>query len=296
MKKIIVTIPAFNEERTIGGVLEAIKKVMSENKYKYEILVVNDGSRDHTEAVAKKAGANVVNHQINRGLAETFRTEMKECLLRGAEIIVHTDADGQYRASDIPKLIKKLEEGYDMVLGSRFKGTIESMPCIKKFGNRAFSRVISRITGVPISDGQTGFRAFTREFVEKITITSTHTYTQEQIIRAVKENYKIAEVPAYFAKRGGNTKSRLMSSPFQYAWRAWINMLRVYRDYEPLKFFGSVGLMFMTLGFGIGIWLFTLFITTGSVGRIPSTILAMLLMTMGLQIILFGFLADKRQV
>jgi glycosyltransferase involved in cell wall biosynthesis len=289
--KIVITIPAYNEEKTLGSVLRDIKQVMDKREYSYRLLVVNDGSRDRTADVAKKGGATVFSHPQNLGLAETFRTEMEQCLKMDADVIVHTDADGQYRAEDIPKLLKKIEEGYDMVLGSRFKGHIESMPLIKRFGNKAFSKVISNIVNMKITDGQTGFRAFTRE-VAKTEITSTHTYTQEQIIRVVRHKFKVVEIPAYFAKRGAKTKSRLMKNPFDYAIKAWINILRVYRDYEPLKFFGMIGGLFFILGFLAGIWIIYTLITTGRVGGIPRVMLSALFMIVGIQIIVFGFLAD----
>jgi len=293
--KVVVTIPAYNEEKTIGPVIKDIKTVMDKHKYNYELIVVNDGSSDNTVEIAKKEGAVVYSHPRNLGLAETFRTEMEKCLQHKADIIVHTDADGQYVASEIPNLIRLVKEGKDLVLGSRFKGKIESMPLLKRFGNKAFSKVISHITSMRVSDGQTGFRAFTKEVAEKIKIRSFHTYTQEQIIRAVRGKFKVVEVPAYFAKRGGNTKSRLMRNPFDYAIKAWINILRTYRDYEPLKFFGGVGFLFLLAGFAIGIWLFYRFVTLGYIGRLPSTILCFLLITVGVQIILFGFFADMRK-
>ena len=180
-----------------------------------------------------------------------------------------------------------------MVLGSRFKGHIESMPLIKRLGNKAFSKVISNITNFPISDGQTGFRCFSREVAEKIQIISNHTYTQEQVIRTLKNKFKVLEVPVYFAKRDG--KSRLMKNPFEYAIKAWINIFRIYRDYEPLKFFGLFGGIFFLLGFAIGLWLLYLFFTTGMVGHYPSIMLSILLISIGLQIWLFGFLADMKK-
>ncbi|MFA4887493.1 MAG: glycosyltransferase family 2 protein [Candidatus Nanoarchaeia archaeon] len=292
--KIIVTIPAYNEEKSLGKVIEDIKKVMTKEKYKYEVLVVNDGSRDRTVEVAKSAGAIVVSHPYNMGLAETFRTEMKVCLERKADVIVHTDADGQYLAEDIPKLLEPLKRGdADMVLGSRFKGKIESMPALKMWGNKAFSRVISKITKLKISDGQTGFRAFTKEVAAALPVISTHTYTQETIIRAARHKFRIWEVPVYFAKRDG--KSRLISNPLEYAFRAWINIFRIYRDHEPLRFFGLIGLGLVSMGTIVGLLLIYNFITTGKVGHIPSTILSMLLIVTGLQIILFGFLADMNK-
>ena len=225
--KVIITIPAYNEEETIGKVVRDIKQAMSKTKYKHSILVVNDGSKDKTAEMAGKQGAIVYSHPYNYGLAEAFRTEISKCLELGADIIVHTDADGQYKAEEIHKLIEPIEKKEaDLVLGSRFKGKIEEMPWMKRMGNRAFSRVISNIIKFRVSDCQTGFRAFTKEVAQKVPIISDHTYTQEQIIRAVREKFRIKEVPIYFAKRDG--KSKLMSNPFNYASRAWINIIRIY--------------------------------------------------------------------
>jgi glycosyltransferase involved in cell wall biosynthesis len=288
--RLITTIPAFNEEKTIGKVISDLKEVLSKGKYNYSILVVDDGSSDRTAHAAEEAGAEVVKHPKNYGLAETFRTEVTEALRRKADVIVHTDADGQYLASDVPKLLAKIEQGYQLVLGSRFAGKIERMPLVKKLGNKAFSSVISLITGMRITDAQTGFRAFTKDVAEKATIISNHTYTQEQIIRAVREKFKVGEVPIYFARR--KDKSRLISSPFGYALRAWTNIFRILRDYEPLKFFGMVGSVFFAFGIAIGLWLVYLFLTTGIVGRMPTVILCMIFLSVGVQIILFGFLAD----
>ncbi len=290
---IVITMPAFNEEKTIGRVIDNIKEVIGKTNYEFKILVVNDGSKDNTVSVAKEHGAIVYSHPKNYGLAETFKTEIKQCLKLNADIIVHTDADGQYSAEDIPLLITEVKNGNDLVLGSRFKGKIEYMSFLRKIGNKAFSKVISQITGVKITDTQTGLRAFTIEVAKKIDIISNFTYTQEQIIRAVKNKFKIKEVPVYFAKRGD--KSRLFSHPFSYASKAWINILRIYRDYEPLKFFGFIGGIFFVSGFLIGIWLLYLFLATGAIRRIPSAILSILLILMGIQLILFGFIADMNK-
>ena len=292
--KVIITIPAYNEAESIGKVVSDIKKNMDNSKYKYSILVIDDGSKDGTAETARKNGAIVYSHPHNYGLAETFRTGISKCLESGADIIVHMDADGQYKADEITKLIELIEKKEaDLVLGSRFKGTIEEMPLVKRLGNKAFSRVISSIINIRVSDCQTGFRAFTNEVAKKVNIISDHTYTQEQIIRAVREKFRIREVPVYFARRKSG-RSRLISNPFQYAVKAWINILRIYRDYEPLKFFWRIGFTFLLFGFGIGFWLVLLFITEGKIGHIPSTILSMLLIVVGLQIIIFGFLADMK--
>lgn len=289
--KIVVAIPSYNEQNTIGGVIDRINEVMKGNNYDYKILVVDDGSNDKTAEIAKNEGALVYSHPKNYGLAEAFKTEVEKALLLEADVIVHIDADTQYIPEEIPKLIKEIENDYDLVLGSRFKGTIESMPLIKKIGNIAFSKAISNITGINISDAQTGFRAFTRKVAEEISITSNHTYTQEQIIRAIRKKFRIKEVPVHFAKR--KDKSRLISNPFDYAIKAWINLIRIYRDYEPLKFFGITGTLIVITGFILGLYLTYVQIFGEGVNRhLGLMMLDILILSIGLQIIIFGFIAD----
>ncbi|MBU2477199.1 glycosyltransferase family 2 protein, partial [Candidatus Micrarchaeota archaeon] len=262
-------------------------------KEDYRILVVNDGSKDNTAETAKKEGVIVFSHQINSGLAETFRTEMKEALKLKPEVIVHIDADGQYDPKIIPLMIKEVKKGTDLVLASRFAGKIEEMPLLKKFGNKAFSKVISNITHTKITDAQTGFRAFNLKVAE-MDMRANYTYTQEQIIRAIKENYSVKEIPCDFRKRReGN--SRLISNPIDYALKAGINLFRVYRDYAPLKFFGLIGSGLFGLGFLIGLWLAFIHLTAGIEGHIALMLLTMILIVTGLQVILFGFLADMKK-
>lgn len=107
--KVVITIPAYNEEKTIGRVIDGIKNIMKQKKYKYKIIVVDDGSQDKTAEIAKKHGASVYSHPRNYGLAETFRTEMKLALKSNPDIIVHIDADGQYLPEEIPKLIEPIK-------------------------------------------------------------------------------------------------------------------------------------------------------------------------------------------
>ena len=134
---IIISIPAYNEEKTISNVIADIKNNVSGINYK--ILVLDDGSVDHTVDIAKRCGAIVVSNKVNRGLAETFKREMEECLKLGADVIVHIDADGQYPAKYIPLLIEKINEGYDLVLGSRFCKGKYSGSFMKRIGNIVFA-------------------------------------------------------------------------------------------------------------------------------------------------------------
>ena len=251
--KLAITIPAYNEEKTISKVISEIPKRI-DCIDKIEIIVVDDGSTDNTAMIAEKSGARVVRHQRNQGLAKAFRTALQSAIESGAGIIANTDADFQYNQKQIPLLLKPILDGRaDIVLGSRFKGNIEYMPFINKIGNRAFSAVISGITKTKITDAQTGLRAFSQEVAKKVGITSNFTYTQEQIIRAIKLKFKVKEIPVDFARR--KDKSRLFGHPFSYAIKAGLTILRIYRDYEPLKFFTFIGGSLFGTGFLIGIWL-----------------------------------------
>lgn len=291
--KIIITIPAYNEENSISWVIKEIKEVMDNTSYAYQILVLDDGSSDRTREFAKKAGAIVFSNLSNRGLAETFRNEMKKCLELNADIIVHTDADGQYLSKDIPRLIKKIEEGYDLVLGSRFIGNVKHMPFLKKMGNKAFAVVFKQLTKTKLTDTTTGFRAFTKKVAEDIEYINKFTYTQEQIIKASKQKFRITEIPIETRK---TRPSRLFKNPFEYAIKAWINIFRIYRDYDPLKFFGAIGISFLLLGFIIALYFLYLHLFGGGIiGHLGLLFLMLMLIMGGIQIIFFGFLADMNR-
>lgn len=285
--RIVVSIPAYNEEETIVKVIEDIKKHM--RNHSHNILVLDDGSTDRTVELAKKAGAIVHSNRRNLGLAKTFKEELKKCLELKADVIVHTDADGQYPAVYIPELIKKIKEGYDLVLGSRFFGSPKGMSFMKRIGNKAFAKVLSNILKFKITDSTTGFRAFTAEVARDIHFINTFTYTQEQLIKAANQGFKIAEVPI---KTRRTRDSRLFNSPFGFAIRAWTNILRIYRDYEPLKFFVSIGFIFILLGALTGAYITYSVLTTGQAGPLPRIVLTALFIITGVQIAMFGFLAD----
>jgi len=286
--KFLITIPAYNEEKTIGELIETIQKTLNTTGYPHDIQVIDDGSTDGTADIARSRNAIVYSHPRNMGLAETFRDEVQIAIQSGADIIVHIDADGQYNPGQILDLIEPIiNNRADLVLGSRFMGKIEEMPLLKKIGNRAFSKVVSHISGMEISDAQTGFRAFSREVAEKVRVKSNYTYTQEQIIKAVQKKFRITEVPIFFSRRREGS-SRLMSNPLDYAIRGNINMLRIYRDFAPLKFFGLIGILL------VGIACFLFLYSYLFLDRLPDVTVTLLTVS-GVQILLFGFLAEMLQ-
>ncbi|KXS43608.1 MAG: family 2 glycosyl transferase [Methanolobus sp. T82-4] len=283
--KLVITIPAYNEEETIGSVISNVKSVLEKSNHDFLIQVVDDGSTDRTATIARESGAVVYSHHCNYGLAATFKNEITRALENDADTIVHIDADGQYRAEEIIPLIKPIENGEaDLVLGSRFMGEIEEMPTIKQWGNRAFSKVVSQITKTEITDAQTGYRAFTREVATNVNVFSSFTYTQEQIIKSVENRFRVQEIPIYFAKREAGS-SRLMTHPLDYAIKAGINLTRIYRDFAPLRFFGLIGFSLFLLAVLVSLYSFFAF------NRVMDVTILILFIS-SIQIVTFGFLAE----
>jgi glycosyltransferase involved in cell wall biosynthesis len=289
--KLVVTIPAYNEEKTIAAVISEIpKKIKGIDSV--DIIVVDDGSEDNTSAVAIKAGAKVIRNAHNCGLAYTFSKGLRYALELGADIIVNTDADMQYNQKQIPCLVQPILDGKaDIVLGSRFKGTIEYMPIQKYLGNKIVSKLMSFLTGENITDSQTGFRAFSKEAALRINVFSNFTYTQETILEAVEKKLAIVEVPVDFRKRNG--KSRLISNIFDYAYRAGSTILTTYLNYKPLKIFFFIGGFLIFIGLIFGTRILVHFISTGMVAPyVPSAILSALFLIIGFQIMIIGMIAE----
>lgn len=275
MGTLVITIPAYNEEKTIE---EVIRRVPKDLAGKTRVVVVNDGSTDRTEEVARGAGAEVITFRRNRGLAEAFRKGIKYAISVNADVIVNIDADDQYEPKEIKKLIEPIIKGQaDLVLGSRFKGYIESMPLLKRFGNVAFTSLLKFLTKEPISDAQTGFRAFTREVAEMIDIYGQYTYTQQMILQASYHRFKIVEVPIkFYARKDG--ESKLMRSPMHFAYKALEILLLTTAIYYPLKFFGIMGVFLIIFGAFFGVTF------------VQWNVLSSLIISIGILFILFGML------
>jgi glycosyltransferase involved in cell wall biosynthesis len=289
--KIVVIIPAHNEDHTVGTVIGELPRT----RYPVlEVILVDDGSTDRTVEVAKEAGADaVISFKSRKGLAKAFMTGLSAALDRGADIIVNIDADAQYLPEEIPKLITPILEGKaDLVLGSRFLGSIEHMTSGKRFGNKMATWVTNRVSGLHLSDAQTGFRAFTSEVALWINILSDYTYVQEMLVQASFEGFKILEVPVTFLKRrdGG---SRLIPNIFSYALRAGLTIFRVYRDFKPLRTFSYIGGLSLSFGLFFGIRVLISYFKTGHVSPyFPSIILTTLLVILGASALTSGLIAD----
>lgn len=285
-------IPAYNEEKTLGRVIDEIPKKIK-GFTEIQVLVIDDGSTDATAAIAREKKAVVFSHSSNKGLARTFKDGLNYAFLQlHADVVVNTDADMQYNQTQIPLLTEQVLTNHaDMVLGSRFKGWIEDMPFAKRWGNRLATWAVSVVSGVKISDGQTGFRAFSREAGLRLNVLSTYTYTQETILQAAHYKLKIVEVPIEFRKR--HDHSRLISSVWGYAQRSIRTLVMGYLSYKPLKAFSTLGGVFALAGLGMGAFVLNHFFTNGVVTpHLPTAILSGTFILFGALIIFLGLIAE----
>lgn len=290
--KVCVTIPAYNEEETVGAVVRDCQEVLEAEGYDHEILVVDDGSTDRTAEVAEDAGAVVYSHHTNRGLGNTFATAMREVLRHDPDVIVNIDADGQYEPEEMPSLIGPVASGEaDLVLGTRQVFSLDHMPLSKKVGNRIGSLVTSVLSGFHVRDAQSGYRAFTPELAARWTLFGSYTYVQESLIQAAHKGFTIEQVPITFYERGSG-ESRLISSLTNYVSNAARIVIRTYRDYKPMRTFSLIAAVFFLLAAVPAYQVVSNFLATGSFELFGRGLLVVLLAVAGALTLVFGLLAD----
>lgn len=290
MKKLIVIIPAYNEERTITKVINRIPRQI-DGIDGVEILLIDDGSTDQTVRNAKNAGVDQVVRYRHQGLARTFKRGLEEALKRDADFIVNIDADGQYDPQEVPKLAEPLVEGKaDIVSGDRQIRSLRHMPTGRKYGNFVGSFFIRTVTGLKIRDASSGFRAFSREAALHLNILSDHTYTHETLIQAAADRMRIIEVPIKFSPREG--ESRLVTGIFDHIRKSLLTILRTSLMYRSLRIFSAVGGCLFLLGVAVGLRFVYFFFTGDPQGHIQSLILSSILISIGFTTIVMGVLAD----
>ena len=289
--KLIIQIPCFEEERTLPTALAALPRELP-GVDAVEWLVIDDGSRDRTVEVARANGVDhVVRLTNNRGLAAAFQAGLDACLKLGADMIVNTDADNQYHAGDIPKLVAPIVAGEaDMVIGDRKTDTIEHFSPAKKRLQRLGSAVVRRASGTRVPDTTSGFRAYNREAALQLQVVSKFTYTLESIIQAGKMLVAVDHVPIRTNEM--TRESRLFPSTSAYVRRNAVSIFRIYTLYEPLRVFLAAAALVAVVS--AAIWarfLWFLFAGEGS-GHIQSLILGATLFIVAAQLAALGVVGD----
>ena len=292
MKKLIIQVPCFNEEGTLAIALKALPRNVA-GVSQVEWLIIDDGSTDRTVEVARANGVDhVVSLGVHQGLARGFSAGLDACLRAGADIIVNTDADNQYCAEDIPRLIEPILKGEaDVVVGGRAIELIEHFSPLKKWLQKLGSWVVRAASGTSVADAPSGFRAFSRKAAMQLNVFTHYTYTLETIIQAGQKNMAVTSVP--IRTNADLRPSRLMTSKRAYIWRSILTILRIFITYKPLRFFAVAGAFPFALGTAIGLrWLWYLLVEESTRTRLPSLILATLLILVAVQLWIFGVVAD----
>jgi glycosyltransferase involved in cell wall biosynthesis len=289
--KLIIQIPCFNEAEQLPATLGDLPRQIP-GVDELEWLVIDDGSTDATVEVARRLGVDhIVRLKKHVGLAAGFQAGLDACLKLGADVIVNTDADNQYRAADIPKLVQPILGGVaDMVIGDRGIETVDRFSASKKRLQRLGSAVVRRFSHTTVPDVTSGFRAYSREAALQVQVVSKFTYTLETIIQAGKMFVAVDSVPV--ATNPTTRESRLFSSTWQYVRRNALAILRVYTMYEPLRVFAIAAGLVALVGLAIWVRFLYYFAAGGGHGHVQSLILGATMLVIAIQLAALGVLAD----
>jgi len=291
MTKLIIQIPCFNEADSLPGTLLALPRKI-EGIDEIEVLIIDDGSRDGTADAARRWGVHhIVRHRRNRGLAAAFQSGIDAALRAGADIIVNTDADGQYVGEDIAQLVQPVLRGEaDIVVGDRGVGDNAHFGPVKRLLQRLGSAVVQKLSRTEVTDAVSGFRAISREAARRLTITTEFSYTTDMLIQAGRKRLAITSVPI----RTNRTErpSRLFKSIPQFISRQLVTMARAYTTYNPLRAFVGTGAVIALTG-TLPIVRFLVFWAMGEgQGHVQSLVIGGALLVLGAITCLMGVLAD----
>lgn len=289
--KLVIQIPCYDDAPTLAVTLSRLPRAVPGFDV-VEWLVIDDGSRDDSVAVAKAHGVDhIVRHARNQGLARAFMTGLDASLSRGADVIVNTDADNQYNADDIPALVAPVLNGAaEIVVGERPIAAIEHFSPSKKLLQKLGSWVVRVASNTDIPDAPSGFRALSRSAAQRLMVFNDYTYTLETIIQAGQKNMAIVSVPVRV--NGELRRSRLVKSIPSYVKRSVVTIVRIFVIYRPFRFFAAIGAVLFAAGFLIGLRFLWKYLSGDGAGHVQSLILAGALLVMGFQTVLVAFLAD----
>jgi len=302
--KLVVNIPAYNEEALVGETIKKIRESFSADFYSQKgriiteklIQVVDDGSSDSTAQTARDAGADIViSYKPNRRLAYSFKQAIENSLEKGADFMVNIDADGQFDPYDIPRLLLPiLDRKADMVIGNRFgEKKAKNIPWIRKTLNKFAAKTIGFFLGYKTNDLTCGFRAHNREAMLRFNLTNVHfTYTQETIIDAIGKNLKLIWVPVevtYF----DNREAKITKSIWKFVNNSAKIIIKAVRDVRPMKFFGVPGLFLIFLSLiSFAFFLYNYLLDFKITPHRNYLIFGIALFLVGLQFVVFALVAD----
>ena len=288
--KIFIQIPCYNEQHQIENSIKEIKKSLDPNKYNYEIVIIDDGSTDKTADIARKNGVTkIISLKRNIGLGFAFNEGRKFAYDNDVDVLINTDADNQYKAEYIEKLIEHLKNSKtDIVVGVRKFDEINHFSKTKKFLQKLGSRVVRIVSGQKISDASSGFRAYNKDAIKRLRVDSNYSYTLETLIQANEKKLLIGELPIEI--NSPTRESRLFKSMKEFLIKQMLIILKTFLLYKPLQFFSSLSVLPILIG-SIAILRFVFFfLFENGDGYIQSLILGVALILIGLLLIFLGLL------
>lgn len=289
--KLVIQIPCYNEEKSLPITLRDLPDKI-DGIDEIEVLVIDDGSTDRTVEVAREFGVkSIVSLGHNKGLAKAFIAGINKALSMGADIIVNTDADNQYRASCINDIVKPIiENKADIVIGTRPVNEIKHFSFLKKFLQKLGSFVMRLVSKTDVKDAPSGFRAFSRNAALQLNVFDNYTYTLETIIQAKAKGLVVESVDIQVNPE--LRKSRLFSNMFEYIRRSVFTMLRMFIIYRPFRFFIILGSLILFLGLIPGARFLYFYFSGNGQGHIQSLILSAILLITGVQVVLLSVISE----
>lgn len=291
--KLIIQVPCFNEEQTLPATLNALPKQI-DGISKIEIQVIDDGSTDRTLEVARAMGVHhIISFKNNKGLAAAFKAGMENALALGVDILVNTDADNQYVADDIHKLVRPIVEGKaDVVIGSRPIMDHPEFSYAKKILQRAGSWVLRHVSKTHVRDAASGFRAYSMNAIMRLNIYSQFSYCMETLIQAGRLNMKVESVDIRVNPK--TRESRLFKSIFDYVNRSGRTIVDMYLLYRAKFVFISLSaVLFLAASILVGRYLVLIYFFDASRTQFwPSIVLAGVLLAISFQTLFTGILAS----
>nr|CRH08050.1 Putative GT2 : distantly related to GDP-Man: Dol-P b-mannosyltransferase [Candidatus Magnetococcus massalia] len=290
--RVTVVVPAYNEEEMIGRTITELVKLkpeMAEKSIDFKVYVVDDGSRDATERLAREAGADrVVRHRVNQGLGAAVRSGLTAAHGDGADITIKFDADLQHDPQDIHQLIKPItQDTADVVYGNRFERISYQMPLVRRLGNKVFTGLMRWLTKWPLKDSQPGIFAVARVYTAQFYLPGDYNYTQQILTDAYRKGMRFEHVSVAFRERTTGRSFVSLRYPFKVLPQIFLVLVAV----RPLKIFGPIGGLFFMLGLLLGIWEMGQWIFGVTEKPIVHVNAVMGFTLFGLQTLFFGILA-----